>query len=181
MYNKCVVLSASHSFSLLIKWVYNLAACKALVPHMVLVSQISISLCIYMLYVPWYLPWCHLVCDIKEHFVFPGNMAHFHVIVFMKSWFFECLLNFLAVNHKQFLMQITHKTKHQMNGNRRWRRFPSKFLWSDNADLKFRASNGETDDNKKPAEQLERASQCHHQEIKETLQWPKTCTEASTK
>ena len=42
-----------------------------------------------------------------------------------------------------------------MNGNPRWRRFPSKLLWSDNADLKFRASNGETDDNKKPAEQRE--------------------------
>ena len=47
-----------------------------------------------------------------------------------------------------------------MNGNPHWRRFPLKLLWSDNADLKFRASNGETDDNQKPAEQRE-----HHNAI----------------
>ena len=25
------------------------------------------------LYIAWHPPWCHLVCDVTEHFLFPGN------------------------------------------------------------------------------------------------------------
>ena len=46
-----------------------------------------------------------------------------------------------------------------MTGNPRRGRFPPKLLRSENADLKFSANNGETDANKKPAEQREHRRQ----------------------
>jgi len=46
-------------------------------------------------------------------------------------------------------MQMTHKSKPDDNAGL------SKWLWVENADLKFNAGNGQKDDNKKPAEQRE--------------------------
>ena len=80
-------------------------------------------------------------------------MAHYHVL-FMKTWFCECLRNSLAVNLEQFLMQITHKSKPDNNtGFFKWP--PLKPLWSVNADLKFSGNNGVKYGNKKPAGQRE--------------------------
>ena len=69
-----------------------------------------------------------------------------------------------------------------MTGNRRRGRFQPKLLWSENADLKFCANNGETEDNKKRAEQREHRRQ---REAKDNavkgkqrrllLQRPQTC------
>ena len=69
-----------------------------------------------------------------------------------------------------------------MTGNRRRGRFQPKLLRSENADLKFSANNGETDDNKKRAEQREHRRQ---REAKDNavkgkqrrllLQRPQTC------
>ena len=79
-------------------------------------------------------------------------MAHYHV--FIHDLILRMLLNSLAVNHEQFLVQITHKSKaHNNAGFTKWA--PLKLLWSENADLKSSASNGVKDDNKKPAEQRE--------------------------
>ena len=44
---------------------------------------------------------------------------------------------------------MTHKSKPDDNAGL------SKWLWVENADLKFNASNGQKDDNKKPSEQRE--------------------------
>ena len=62
---------------------------------------------------------------------------------------------------------------HQMTGNRRRGRFQPKLLRSENADLKFSTNNGETDDNKKPAEQREHRRQRRQRETKKT---PATAT-----
>ena len=69
-----------------------------------------------------------------------------------------------------------------MTGNRRRGRFQPKLLRSENADLKFSANNGETNDNKKRAEQREHRRQ---REAKDNavkgkqrrllLQRPQTC------
>lgn len=134
------------------------------------------------LYIPWYLPWCHLVCDIREHFLFPGNMAHFHV-VFMKSLFFECLLNFLAVNHEQFPMQITHKSKPDNNTwFTKWMEIlAAEDFHRNSSPCQLEIQRKQQKNRRQETCRAERASQCHHQETKETLQQPKTCTEASTK
>jgi len=74
---------------------------------------------------------------------------------------------------------------YKMTGNPRRGKFPSKLLWSENADLKLSASRGVKNDNKKPTEQRENRSsqqrQRRQQETEKRLQRPQTCTEASTK
>ena len=82
--------------------------------------------------------------DVTVHFVFPGKHGAL-------SWqlILRMLLNLLAVSHKQFRMQMTHKSKHNNAGLTKWlgilagEDFPPKLLWSENTDLKFSASNGE--------------------------------------
>ena len=82
--------------------------------------------------------------DVTVHFVFPGKHS-----ALSRQLILRMLLNLLAVNHEQFCMQMTHKSKHNNAGLTKWLEilagedFPPKLLWSENTDLKFSASNGE--------------------------------------
>ena len=79
-------------------------------------------------------------------------------------------------DYEQFLMQVTHKSKPGNNaGFTKWLEilvgedFPSKLLWSENADMKLSSNKGEKDDNKKPAEQREhRFAQRRKRRLQET-------------
>ena len=90
--------------------------------------------------------------DVMEHFLIlrfqatqtlpPMTKAHFHVL-FMKgccvysSSMKQCLP---SVNHEQFPMQMTHKHKNWLQILAQ-EDFPPRFLWSENANLKFSVNN----------------------------------------
>ena len=70
---------------------------------------------------------------------------HYHVL-FINS-LLRRFTQLLVVNHEQFFMQMTHKSKHNNAGFTKWLEilageyFPQKFLWNENVDLKSSASN----------------------------------------
>ena len=93
--------------------------------------------------------WRHIDVTLTSHwrhtsFVFPGTW-HYHLL-FINS-LLQRFTQLLVVNHEQFFMQMTHKSKHNNAAFTKWLEilsgedFQQKFLWSENVDLKSSASN----------------------------------------
>ena len=90
-----------------------------------------------------------------EHFAFPGNkdfaafdQGAFHVL-FMKGLLFIVCETMFTIGKSRTISNANDTQAQQVAPNPRRGRFSTEILWSENADLKFNASNEEEDGSNK--------------------------------